>query len=241
MNYIETACQIKKNGAVHIPMFLSGTALDSVEKEFDNIFSHIPDYKEAVLANPNTLNIEQNSNYDGGKHLRVMPPAYSNFPSLLSVFNTADFRDLVCEYLGVPNQFCMQIFMSNEYKVLDEKKWPRNSYLHFDPYSSLKFFLFLTDTDVEGGATHYVPQSHKVGRSYRMKKLNLGDTTGLHGGCKHRLEDYTDTPEYTQKDAVPVVAKRGDLLVIDTDTLHYGGVLQKEANRKVILVHNRPL
>ena len=131
--------------------------------------------------------------------------------------------------------------MSNEYKVIEKEKWPRNSYLHFDPYASLKFFLFLSDTDADGGATHYVPQSHKVGRSYREKKLNLGDTTGMHGGCKHRLEDYTDTPEYTQKDAVPVIAKRGDLLVIDTDTLHYGGVLRKETSRKVILLHNRPL
>ena len=51
MNYIETARKIKKRGAVHIPLFLSGAVLEEIEKEFDTIFSHIPECKEAVLAN----------------------------------------------------------------------------------------------------------------------------------------------------------------------------------------------
>lgn len=232
--------ELKEIGAVHVKSFLSGSSLDNIEREYDKIFPFIPDLHEANLSNKSFLNISKAPSYKAGKHLRVEPSAYSSFPSLMSAFLTDSMRDLVNTYLGVPNQFCMQIFMSNEFAVLEEKDWSRNHYLHFDPYSSLKFMLYLTDVDEEGGATHYVPGSRETGKYYREEKMDLHDLTGLQGGCKHMLEDYSDPVAYTKEDSVPIIAQRGDLLILDTDTLHYGGLLKSPSNRKVILLHNRP-
>ena len=39
---------------------------------------------------------------------------------------------------------------------------------------------------------------------------------------------------------MPVKAKAGDLLVFDTDALHYGGdILEAGLERKLIIIHNR--
>jgi|TARA_S200002703_G_scaffold139630_1_gene130395 hypothetical protein len=232
---------LKRDGLLHITSFASEEHLKSIEDEFDSVFNLIPNRKEAVMQSPQMLSVHNESNYESGKHLRVMPPAYPRFPALIERLNTLELKNLVDEYLGTPNQYFLQIFMSNEFNVVEASEKARNSYLHFDPYPSLKFFLYLTDADIDNGATQYVPGSREVGRDYRINKLNLADTTGIHGGCKHRLEDYTESPEYTEADTVPIIAKRGDLVVIDTDVLHLGGFLKKNSDRKVVIVHNRPI
>jgi len=118
----------------------------------------------------------------------------------------------------------------------------RQGVLHFDPYWSLKFGIYLTDATSENGALHCVPNSREVGRHYREHKLDLTDLTGMGDGYRHRLEDYTDEPEFTIPDAIPVEGKKGDLVIFDTDILHYGAVLKSESmERKIILIHNRPL
>jgi len=245
---IESVCrEVRENGACHVSSFLSQDRLEEIEREYDSLFSLIPDFHEAHLnenENENgprgSLILESAANYKSGKHLRVSPNAYSAIPSLITIFNTQDFKSLVDMYLGTPNEFCMQIFMSNEFKVIEEGSFYRNQYLHFDPYASLKFFLYLSDTDDTTGATFYIPGSRETGKHYREHRLDLNDSTGLYGGTRHRLEDYPGPVPYSKKDAVPILGKKGDLLILDTDTLHYGGVLKAPSNRKVIILHNRP-
>jgi hypothetical protein len=245
MNYEKVTNELKKGGASHVSSFLDNTILDKIETELDAVFAKIPITREAILSGPNVLKIEnaKNSNYSGGKHCRVMPDAYStHFPSLVSVFTTDEFKRIVGSYLGEPNQFCMQIFCSEDSAVIkDEALCWRGGQLHWDPYASLKFLLYLTDADENTGASHIIPNTRELGREYRQHKMDIRKHDGLFGGCKHRLEDFSSTPEYTKSDALPVICKRGDLVLLDTDVLHYGGVMRKPGRRKVILVHNRPL
>ena len=112
--------------------------------------------------------------------------------------------------------------------------------MHFDPYRAIKFIVYLTDSNNENGAFCCIPKSHHVGKMYRETKMNIHDKSGLLGGVRHRLEDYTDNPEHVAKDVISCDGSAGDMIIIDTDILHMGGIVKSENNiRKVIIVHNR--
>jgi hypothetical protein len=231
---------LKKEGCLHISNFLDNDILVEIENEFDLIFSKIPNYGEASLDNPSELVIQGND-YKFGKHLSLHSASYRYFPILMNNINTDFLKNIIYEYFGTLDQFCMQIFMSHDYNIASEKDFSRQNYLHFDPYESLKFFLYLTDTTKDSGATYYVPGSHSLGKNYRENKMNLNDASGVQGGVPHRLDDYEKEPQYTKKDAIPVLAKAGDLLILNTDVLHYGGVCKtNDHDRKLIIIHNRP-
>jgi ectoine hydroxylase-related dioxygenase (phytanoyl-CoA dioxygenase family) len=159
----------------------------------------------------------------------------------MSVFNLNYIRNFVENYCGPHPDFMMQIFMSQEYnKCESTQEWSRNNWLHWDPYPALKFFIYLTDIGEESAPTHVVPGSRAIGRKYR-EKMSLSDLGGWKSGCKHRLEDWEERPVYTNKDAQPIYTTSGSLLIFDTDSLHFGGLLNAEKEtRKTILVHHRP-
>ncbi|MCB0353460.1 MAG: phytanoyl-CoA dioxygenase family protein [Bdellovibrionales bacterium] len=233
---------LKTDGYALIENFLEGN-FQPVLQEFDRAFGLIPDKSHATLNDTQNLTLQPKEKvYNPGKHLNVQPGGYALFPTLLSHFANQVFQNIVNEYCGPRSQFLYQIFMSHEYHTVpNQKDWSRLNWLHFDPYPSLKFLLYLTDTDEGNGATMVVPGSRAIGKYYREKRLDINDNSGWQGGCKHRLEDWEETPQYTNADAVPLCVKAGTLLLVDTDVLHCGALLHEEGReRKLILVHNRP-
>lgn len=232
---------VLEDGGCLIRQFLEGEALHEIEREFDAVFEEIPDSAHACMEGSKPI-VEKLS-YSAGKHLRLSPSNYANFPKLLQLMQSPYLINMTQDYFSSPTNYAMQVFMSHEYNVVDENSKINirsNSHLHWDPYHSLKFFLYLTDVDESNGATHFVPKSRKLGKLYREEKMNLRSTSGLEGGVPNRLQDYEEDPIYTEKDAMPVKAKAGDLLVFDTDALHYGGdILEAGLERKLIIIHNR--
>ena len=239
LNVNEVMASLNSKGVAQIDKLVNGSALKQLQLEFDRVFDIIPDKAQAKMDHPSQLQIT--GTYSSGKHCRIQPPAYNNFPSLMNLFNRTHFKKIVDMYCGPGANFMMQTFMSHEYlmnETLDERS--RLNWLHWDPYPSLKFFVYLTD--VEGGcaATHYIPGSRSYGRKYRMK-TSLTDLSGWQNGCRHRLEDWQSEPDFTNEDATPLYVKAGTVLIFDTDCLHFGSQPTSPGKeRKVIITHNRP-
>jgi ectoine hydroxylase-related dioxygenase (phytanoyl-CoA dioxygenase family) len=61
-------------------------------------------------------------------------------------------------------------------------------------------------------------------------------------GIAHRFIDYQDIYEsaYTEEQAIHIDVKAGDLLVLNTDNWHAGGIIQEDGEeRMAIYYHNR--
>ena len=234
--------KVTEKGGYLISSFLNPSRLNLLLEEFDGVFCKIPDKAHAVVGEGSNPVVDKLT-YSSGKHLRVTPNQYLHFPELLEVIKSPYLMSLAANYLGDLMNYTMQVFMSHEYNVIlkeDLVNVRSNSHLHWDPYHSLKFMLYLTDVDERNGATCYVPGTRSLGQEYRESRMDITSTLGLEGGVPNRLKDYEKYPKYSEEDAIPVVAKAGDLLVFDTDALHCGGNIQEAGlERKIILLHNR--
>tara|TARA_R110000851_G_scaffold330768_1_gene504016 strand:- start:248 stop:970 length:723 start_codon:yes stop_codon:yes gene_type:complete len=231
--------EVNKSGIFVVENFLKNK--QPVVDEFDTIFSNIPDRSQGYLNRAHNLELDPPGSYELGKHLRVQPAAYSNIPEIYNTFQNQDLINITNGCLG-RNVYGMQIFMSTEYNpTTNKEKYPRNALLHFDPYESLKFILYLTDTDETSGAFHAIPGSLGEGRKYRTEKMNIQDMSGWNSGYRHQPSDYDEDPKYSQEDAVAYGGNVGDLIIVHTDTLHYGSIiLEPNKERKVVLLHCRP-
>lgn len=241
MDTNQTLNHLRAHGYAIIEQF-AGALLPQLVSEFDQAFSLIPDKTQAYLNDPAGIKLDGPGSYNPGKHLRVQPGAYGFFPQLTGLFLTEQFRSIVNNYCGPTQHHAIQIFMSHEYNICEDKNsWNRLNWLHWDPYPSLKFLFYLMDTDETNGASGFVPGSRSLGKFYREKCMDLKEGTGWEGGCRHRLEDWEENPKYTNADAQPVRVKAGGLLILDTDVLHCGGLIkQLGKERRIVIVHNRP-
>jgi len=230
---------LNKNGMAIVKGLVQDSILEQLRLEFDNVFNQIPNKSQTKMDQPSQLRLT--GEYSSGKHCRVQPTAYGNFPTMVNLFNKPDFKQVVDMYCGPYSSFMMQTFMSHEYLMNEvHSERTRLNWLHWDPYPSLKFFVYLTDIEKGCPTTYYIPGSRSYGRKYRMK-TSLTDLTGWQGGCRHRLEDWQEDPEFTNKDATPLYVKAGTLLIFDTDILHFGAPpTMPNKSRKVMIVHNRP-
>jgi ectoine hydroxylase-related dioxygenase (phytanoyl-CoA dioxygenase family) len=139
-----------------------------------------------------------------------------------------------------PNRKLLQVFTTYEYKKVEQDKLPRNSWLHFDPYASLKFAVMLQDTTARNGSLFAIPTSHAEGKTIRENFMQHKEA--FKKGFSHRFVDYQEiyNTKYTEKDAIHINTKVGDLLILNTDNWHAGGVIQEDdAERMAIYYHNR--
>jgi ectoine hydroxylase-related dioxygenase (phytanoyl-CoA dioxygenase family) len=98
----------------------------------------------------------------------------------------------------------------------------------------------LQETDEENGALFVIPESHDEGKHIRENMLEHKAT--FNKGFSHRFVDYDESfqSRYTEEDKVFINATPGDLLVLNTDAWHGGGVLKsEERDRMAIYYHNR--
>lgn len=230
---------LQRDGFCVIDNFVSPEDLASLTQEFDSLFDKLTDKSQGYIEG-GSLRSEENG-YPPGKHIVAPRSEYGSLPYLISLFNTREARLLVDSYCGMGSDFLMQIFLSHEYNsASNNSEWSRNNWLHFDPYPSLKFLLYLTDVSEENGASGVIKGSRALGKKYRTS-LNLSDKSGLHGGVPHRLEDFEKEPQYTNSDADLITGSAGMLLILDTDCLHCGGIIHSsDVDRKCVILHNRP-
>jgi len=173
-----------------------------------------------VLSSDIENNREVKSNYTVMKKL-----SFNSIKNFEKIYNFCNF-DLYKRL--AENFFNTKYFNIREevYMHRDENGADRNTQWHQDPQTSIKFFLYLQDTDETNGAMQYSLGSHSDG-IYRLKSLRLmGETTPTYG----RDEDFISTP-------VILSAKAGSLLVFNTAGFHRAGNIEQGKKREVIRVH----
>ncbi|MHA1972807.1 MAG: phytanoyl-CoA dioxygenase family protein [Candidatus Hodarchaeales archaeon] len=225
MENSEILKKIKKYGYCMIPKF-TNEEVTIIKNELIEIYDTMPDY--SALYSRKTL--EENV-YSYGKHLRF--GSLNEIPKFRDIFLSKNLTTITKGYLGDTCVENLQIFATYEYKILEEgKDKPRNSYWHFDPYHSLKYFIYLTDTTIENGCLKVMPETIHITKEIRKQK-SFADICDKGYDMSQLVLDDSET--------VNLEAKAGDMVVFDTDLFHVGSNLQKKgAERMVIIVHNRP-
>lgn len=141
------------------------------------------------------------------------------------IFN--DFiKDIFCEFESKIK--CQEVFISHEFKSNIKE---RNNYLHFDRLRCLKAMVYLKDIENKDfGPFSYVPKSNKKGYELRHSFKEVSN----YENKKNRIDvDHKEIYE----EPIPVLGKKGTLILFDTDTWHLGGVIKNQKERKVIRSH----
>jgi|19_taG_2_1085344.scaffolds.fasta_scaffold00041_23 hypothetical protein len=186
--------------------------------------------KDEALAE----SLKAKSGYKFGKAMRY-GPHHINGPveKLLAISNIlADPNCLEIEKLSGKKR--QEVFITHEYIQSPEPE--RNGFLHFDRNSTFKLIFYLMDVNEQCGPFRAIMGTHILGRELRTKEWKR---TRINSSIKNRLA--IDYPElgYTENDGNPVIGPAGTLIVLDTDTLHKGGLVESQHQRLILRTHCR--
>jgi hypothetical protein len=148
------------------------------------------------------------------------------YPALRRVFYTEWVRQICDGYLGDNCSFNEAIVCTHERRPLEPITAP-----HFDTIPTLKFFVYLLDTNERNGAFRYAPGTHVANADAARLWLARGG----------RL---IDLPNVARADEVaqmaPFCGTAGTLLIFDSNGFHTGGVLQPGEERRVVRAQSYP-
>ena len=103
--------------------------------------------------------------------------------------------------------------------------------VHFDAIRTLKFMIYLTETDEANGALRYAPRSHRANSVFRKGFLVRGN----------RVIDIPNVPAPSEGvEVVPVPAPAGTLLIFDTEGFHSAGALLPGRERRTFISTSLP-
>jgi hypothetical protein len=210
-NINEMVTTLQNEGVFIIHNFLSSI-------EIDELYSDVK-----VLCEDKGGHYEFGRNYRGG-HLSQHPK------SVIDAFNRPWMKDLSSKYMG-KNNYGDNVYATHDF--ISNKGLARNGWLHFDRGHCFKYFIYLTDVTKNSGAFSCSPGSRLRGSELRKNAWGSNN----YNNVKNRIElDYPDILE--DYPSIPVEAKRGTLIVFDTDTFHKGGEVEEGKERLVVRLHN---
>ena len=102
---------------------------------------------------------------------------------------------------------------------------------HFDRLQTLKFWIYLQDTQKSAGAFEFCPGTHWEGRFRASYHLATGKSV-------HNLAN--DVPHNRVLNPITLEANAGDLIIFDPDGFHRGGVVEEGFERKVLRMDTYP-
>ncbi len=135
-----------------------------------------------------------------------------NLPIIASLFRNELMNNICNEYYR-PHEFTL-----NPEVLLTHLKESKNRILpwHFDRLQTLKFWIYLTDTNESNGAMEYAPGTHWEGRYRSQFHLSVGDLI---------REIPNDIPDDRIINGRIIECQAGDLMIFDPDGFHRGGVI----------------
>lgn len=217
---------IKRDGIVIIPNYLNLYDIGKIVDESDKIFSNMKHGQTFYSED----NIEGND-YFTGKAARIQKEDYNKYiPCTSSLFiENENFNQIIKEHYGESNLSWLQIFFTYEYELASNySEYVRSGNLHVDLYQALKFIFYLTDCTKESGAFRYHLGTHNIGRKYRE------------GGGLMIKDNQNLWKKYNDSNCEWAEGEAGTLLIFNTDTLHGGGLIEREGlYRRTVIAHNR--
>ena len=205
---------LRNYGVVVVNEFLNEDALILLNREFDQ-----------MKASADTSYLT-NFDYSNGVGKKLLP--YKISDSSLEVTKKLFLDDEVIKavaqaYFNDPYTLNEEIYVVND--VVGTKHHAND--LHFDVIPTLKFFLYLTDTDASNGAFYCVPGSHNYAKDLR-KTTNISFSE----------REVTRNLPMENRVAIPIEAPAGTLIIFSTDTFHKAGSVS-QGERRVIRGHTR--
>ena len=203
-------------GVCYIENFFSNNDIFNLNKESADIFSDnsiVPDHLKNDVLHSKNLDTN-NFNFD-------------NFPTLNKIRSNELFKLISKIYFKKNYTFAKKIFLVNSWgkskkNYLDDKKL---TYVpHTDETHFLKFFIYLTDVSSAEGPLTIAPGTH-----VKFKKIR-------HEWIKKNFNPLTrDKTNYDHEhEMIPLIGKKGSLIIFDTDCLHKAGDIQNNFSRKII-------
>lgn len=187
--------------------------------------ARLPPEEVAVLTAEHALLIEGafGAPVPRGRNGLAVTPAREvrrRFPALQRTFYTDWMRAVARGYLGWNCAFQERVYCTLERRELHPITAP-----HFDSVQSLKFLVYLLDTDERNGAFRFAPGTH-------------GANTAASRVWRAAGGKVRDTPNVaTEEEATllqAVTGPAGTLVVFDSDGFHSGGMLEPGRERRVL-------
>lgn len=178
----------------------------------ENFFNHevlCPEFQQYLIEPESEYALVRD--YDSGSAKLLIKDKLPSDSRTKQFFSQSLFSELLELYWPDQNLGC-------NHRIFVVKDVPGTKHiaqdLHFDVARTLKFFLYLTDTDEKNAAFKCVPGSHKWVMDNRRKKYK--DKISYDNRHLSRVPEFNDQ-------AISMNGKAGDLIIFDTDTLHCAG------------------
>ena len=145
-----------------------------------------------------------------------------SLPTIFSVFMSPQFKAVSETILTKGSIFNDKITLTHEMKAMPITD------IHFDTQRSLKFLIYLLDTDASNGAFRYAKGSHIENKAYRKKFLSQGGY----------LQELQNVPSKTESDTIDlehIVGPAGSMVIFDTDGWHSAGRLENDTKERRII------
>lgn len=206
---------LNDDGVLLVRNYLTTSELNNLTKEFHIALNH----SENEFIKP--------FNYSLGKGCDIAKEKIDKkvLPMTYEVFNSSIMLQIAKEYLKGELAFNNGIYVVKD--IVGSKHIAND--LHFDVVRTLKFFIYLKDATFRNGAFSCIPGSQTEAQKIRRK---YGDK------ISYENRELTRMLPYTEKDAIPVEGKAGDMIVFDTDVFHRTGTVL-EGERWVMRGHTR--
>jgi hypothetical protein len=234
--------ELKRNGAVVIPNFLSPEDYKKFKEEFDRLSpSFPPDYSEISLPHVDRLSIYDSRVSDFTKNLFLKNHFINSM--MLSYLNR--------RYSFPYNAYLTKIYLNQE--ELDKPKNGGTNNLHFDaPCRVLKFFYYVTDTNEENSALNYCVGTQKRNSLSRLWfEYKLSIRYALNKWNPNNSGEYLAkdpwvklTPQEIKKYKLQetVLAAEGNTLIAaDVGAFHRRGEFLKPGMRQTVEINFRDI
>lgn len=215
----EVLAVLRKYGIAILPRYFSGKTLAALNEEFDIMLER---------ATALDFNVIERDEAKTVAIIRNRLPA-TDFPSIAETFGLPFMADISRAYYGgakiaLNHQIYANLNRGTAEAVPDLPFVP-----HLDKIRTLKFFVYLTDTEEQNGAMGVVPGSQVANAAHRLE-------------CLRSNPDYrTVTNVIAEAKTIPVEGPAGTLFIFDTDVTHSAGHVRPGKERRILRGHTRTI
>ena len=212
----KTLENLKINGYQVVENFINENEVKLLEKYFDDFLS---DQKDDFPFHVNTKFLKS-------KNLFLNRKDNDYIKKFSSIVDNSYIHEVAKLYLK--KNFEPSKLMIYKTEGQQDKDFIENSKYAFVPHTDetyfLKFFIYLTDVDITHGPLNVVPKSHSIFKKKRHDWI-----------LKNKNYLKRDKVDYSfENKMIPLVGKKGTMIIFDTDMLHKAGIVEKNKLRKVI-------
>lgn len=238
---------LKNDGFYVIENFISSEEIDEIKSDLRSqkfIGSKNNYFEYQDLQNYKKLKGNDN-HFDSRFHTEMNSSPIKKESSIYKLLTNPFFENVANNYLGSKSfiNFCRVIAT----KAKDPKYFSdaqisaAANKFHFD-YShlrSIRFFLYLTDVSDTTGPHTYIKSSHEENFKYPKNKNDFYETNFrkyYNGTVEGLLKDEWIEKNFSSKDLIRFIGKKGTLIIEDTTGFHKGSNCL-EGSREVLLLN----